>query len=506
MVIDWNGYENVKTKLPCRCEGCGGTVFKTINQLDKQKRCFCKKCCNRKTIDRDKYPMVLDWTEYENTYKSKLPCKCEGCGGTVFKTINQLDFQKKCHCKKCGRNKIRRAINRKGYPMVLDWTVYENTYKSKLPCKCQGCGGTVFKTICMLDKYKSCYCRKCAYKKPINYEDYPMVLSWDEYIDTRSKLPCKCEGCGETVLKSISKLDTYKRCFCKKCSCKRRVINKEDYLMVLDWTGYESTETKLPCECQGCGETVLKSIHILDKYKNCYCRKCGQEQTKRDINKDNYSMVTNWEGYENTMTKLPCKCEGCGETVLKSINQLDTYKTCFCKKCGIRIKAKQTYFEKYGTEHPSQSTDFKKKRKQKSADIVKKSIETKRKNGTMNTSKPEDICHKILTQLYGESNVERNWNKDSRYPFQVDFYIIPTDTFIECNFYWTHGKEPFDENNTEHVNILNEWKTKETSGYKGAIDTWTVRDPLKFKTAQENNLNYLMFYTMTDFKNRFNKD
>lgn len=43
---------------------------------------------------------------------------------------------------------------------------------------------------------------------------------------------------------------------------------------------------------------------------------------------------------------------------------------------------------------------------------------------------------------------------------------------------------------------------KDTKFYNNAIHTWTVRDPLKRKTAEENNLNYLVFWDndLTDAK------
>ena len=40
--------------------------------------------------------------------------------------------------------------------------------------------------------------------------------------------------------------------------------------------------------------------------------------------------------------------------------------------------------------------------------------------------------------------------------------------------------------------------------YKNAIDVWTRRDPLKRKTAKENNLNWLEFFTIKDFEDWFN--
>ena len=35
--------------------------------------------------------------------------------------------------------------------------------------------------------------------------------------------------------------------------------------------------------------------------------------------------------------------------------------------------------------------------------------------------------------------------------------------------------------------------------YKNAINVWTIRDPLKRKTAKDNGLNWLEFFTMDEF-------
>lgn len=123
--------------------------------------------------------------------------------------------------------------------------------------------------------------------------------------------------------------------------------------------------------------------------------------------------------------------------------------------------------------------------------------ETKRKNNTFNTSSNEDHFYNALKAVYGVENIIRQY-KDTRYPFNCDFYIKDKDLFIELNLNWTHGKKPF-IGDAEDLKVLNLWKTKaKTSNYyAAAIKTWTERDPLKFKIAKENNLQYLSIYMNT---------
>lgn len=107
----------------------------------------------------------------------------------------------------------------------------------------------------------------------------------------------------------------------------------------------------------------------------------------------------------------------------------------------------------------------------------------------------ETYCYQELIKKYGESDIIRQY-KDKRYPFFCDFYIKSKDLFIECNYHWTHGRHPFDKNNSEDIKKLNTWqeKAKTSDYYKRAIEVWTIRDPLKLKYFKENNLNYQILY------------
>lgn len=123
------------------------------------------------------------------------------------------------------------------------------------------------------------------------------------------------------------------------------------------------------------------------------------------------------------------------------------------------------------------------------------SNKTKLRNHTYGKSKPEDDFYHYLCAKYNKEYVIRQY-KDKRYPFLCDFYIKSIDTFVELNLFWTHGQAPFDDKNPEHINTLKTWeeKGKTHPHYLQAINTWTVRDPLKIKTALENNIKYIIYY------------
>ena len=78
--------------------------------------------------------------------------------------------------------------------------------------------------------------------------------------------------------------------------------------------------------------------------------------------------------------------------------------------------------------------------------------------------------------------------------------------YIEFNFHWTHGDHKFDPNDKNDVAKLNIWKEKSVTSkfYKSALTVWTERDPKKFEYAENNNLNYLAFYTWNGFLEWYN--
>lgn len=125
----------------------------------------------------------------------------------------------------------------------------------------------------------------------------------------------------------------------------------------------------------------------------------------------------------------------------------------------------------------------------------KKAWETKIKNGTANKSKSEDNLYDELCSKYGIDNVKRNYNEDPRYPYHCDFYIVSEDLFIELNRFPTHYIEPFDENNNDHLNLLEHCKNNPSNWVeKKLVGVWAGSDVEKRKLAEKNNLNYITIY------------
>ena len=173
---------------------------------------------------------------------------------------------------------------------------------------------------------------------------------------------------------------------------------------------------------------------------------------------------------------------------------------------------KKLFNDLFGVENYSQTQQFKDlyKNKEWVNNILKKQYETKKINGTFCISEPENMIYQFLIYKFDEdfNNVLYQYKDKNRYNFQCDFYIKSLDLFIEINFDPSHGKEPFDSNNLEHIKLVEKWKLKSKelnfkncakNRYLQFIITWTFRDPLKFKTAKQNNLNYLAFYNWEQF-------
>lgn len=137
--------------------------------------------------------------------------------------------------------------------------------------------------------------------------------------------------------------------------------------------------------------------------------------------------------------------------------------------------------------------------KQYSEETNHKRIETKRKNGTLNSSSDEVIFNSFLIKVIGQDNFVKEYNS-TRYPFNCDFYIQKFDLYIELHHHWTHGKHAYNKENIEDAKRLKtlEVKAKASKFYKTAIYVWTKLDPLKLKIAKENNLNYLVSYNKED--------
>lgn len=121
--------------------------------------------------------------------------------------------------------------------------------------------------------------------------------------------------------------------------------------------------------------------------------------------------------------------------------------------------------------------------------------ESKRRNETFNTSKPEFGGYELLVAYFGTDDVQVQY-KDDRYPYRCDFYIPSRDLFIEMNGSWTHGPHWYGSNPELDSVLLDQWKKKDTAYYDAAVKQWTISDVKKRASARSGELNYLTVWGM----------
>ncbi|MBO5003727.1 MAG: hypothetical protein J6D03_00370 [Clostridia bacterium] len=237
-------------------------------------------------------------------------------------------------------------------------------------------------------------------------------------------------------------------------------------------------------KCTYCGSPTIfigKQTKMFTKYCSNSCRakdvSCHiWQQAQRKYNKEHYGVEYNFQ-----IQKCKDKREA---TLIRKYENSNSNKIPYTHI--IFEIANKKLLEKYGCTFGEMMKQpiFKQKR-----------IDTLRKNGTFNTSKPEDKSYELLKELYPD--VIRQYKDNIRYPFACDFYIPSQDLFIECQYCWTHGKHPYDENNSEDVDKLNKWKERYGNHW---WHTWAEYDLKKRNIAKSNNLNYIEFWNINELK------
>jgi hypothetical protein len=152
----------------------------------------------------------------------------------------------------------------------------------------------------------------------------------------------------------------------------KRVINREEYPMVTDWNGYVNTHSKLSCKCQDCGEQVLKTIKSLDLYGHCWCRTCERKHANEKIR----------ETYSTDM-----------DTIMKKVNKTNQEKRGVdfpTQSTAVREKVNNTKEERYGDSHYNNMEKNKKTKEERYGD-----------SNYTNVEKIRETCRK----RYGVQNV-----------------------------------------------------------------------------------------------------
>ena len=250
----------------------------------------------------------------------------------------------------------------------------------------------------------------------------------------------------------------------------------------------------------------LKKTSIDRQYLMNYIIEYTKQLTSRSTFKYRLKTLIYW-----TLNKIQnwdddrLKCKICENPLLfvdvKNIFSGYLKQTC-CKKCE-RLLAQRNIekhlYAKYGVSNVFQLMNVKQKLIDKSDQMQKHRDETKRKRGTFNTSRKEEIAYALLCKKFSSDDIVRQYHSNE-YPFNCDFYIKSKDLYIECNFSWTHGGHWFDETDENDLQTFQKWKNKNTKFYDNAIQTWTVRDVKKRKTAEKNHLNYIVVWNIAQLE------
>jgi len=249
----------------------------------------------------------------------------------------------------------------------------------------------------------------------------------------------------------------------------------------------------------------MKVKEIKDKVKKTMNEHWGAHYTKTKYFKDLYKN----NEFKNKMKDKEFETRIKNGTIQKDLFKDDEHYRKWLNKFT------KTMLQRYGKPYYTQTKSYKDlyNNKEWVEEKVIKGQNTKKEKGTTNTSVPELEIFEILKTKFQDII---HLYKDNKYNFECDFYIPSKKLYIELNFHWTHGFEPFNAGNDEHIKLINYWmeKAKEiyTTGehkgdnkdyYSKAIYVWTELDPKKLKCFKDNNLNYKIFYNRKEFDSWF---
>lgn len=301
--------------------------------------------------------------------------------------------------------------------------------------------------------------------------------------------------------------------------------------------------------CQVCGKPCAfngKSNGIYLKYCSNDCKKKNHEETAKRLKQTKIERYNN-ENYVNPLKAKQTKMERYGDAGYRDVEK--TKQTCLLrygvdnvrKSPIIKEKIKQIKLECYGYENTfcnaeiqhraillANTEEAKKKIKNtcllrygvthfnkletsksrlsivnSSKEVVQKRTNTAKRNGSFKQSKQEEEVYNLLIEKYGVENVKRQ-HSSNLYPYNCDFYIIPNDLYIECNFHWSHGGHPYNKD-TDNIKLAEmQEKSKTSRFFVNAINTWTIRDVNKRNTAIENKLNYKELWNIHEAKEWIN--
>ena len=286
-----------------------------------------------------------------------------------------------------------------------------------------------------------------------------------------------CSICGKpTYFKGISWYKKTGKLYADFCSCKCSMNSsktKEAY--------------KKSCIDKYGVDNPMKNKNVVDK---------GKETCKNKYGVVRASLL---KEYQDKVKETNIKRYGVEVPLQnKEINK-KWHKTCYLNfgtysplaNKEIYNKTEETTYKKYGVYCIFNTKENREKLLLEKT--KQKRYETLRRNHTFNASKIEETIYEKLIDIYGKSDILREYKDKDRYPYRCDFYIKSLDLFIEVQGYYTHGKEPYNPNSIRHQILVQKYKERYGPNCQ-AITIWTIKDVEKRNKAKENNLKYLEIF------------
>ena len=280
-------------------------------------------------------------------------------------------------------------------------------------------------------------------------------------------------------------------------------------------------------ECNLTTKPIASILNVSDGKVSTIIKYYGLRKTQEQIN---YSRSLQWQNYSDEYKKQRIQNVRNGftkeirdklsrntreykanKTEEEKLQIIEKFKYTWCHRTQDEIDSRvQKLRDAYHNVSPEDrekitnkfrktfAETWSKKTVEEKQSYINKMQETKRQNGTFNTSRKENMIYEKLKNIF--PSVQRQY-KSEVYPFACDFYIPELDLYMEFQGNWTHGGLPYQQGNPICDEQLKHWQEKSIHSqfYINAIDVWTQRDVEKRATAKLNNLNWIEFFSMVDF-------
>lgn len=274
-------------------------------------------------------------SKYVNS-NDKVKCKCNICNNEWMASPAKLLAGRSCPmCAKkkvadSRRNNIEQVKNRlmKVNPNINIIGEYSSCDKP-VECECLMCGFRWFPTVSNL--YAGKGCPKCSKSYHRTNEEFveeikninPGITLLESFINTATRIKCKCKKCGFIWNASPSSL--LQGHGCAKCSnvlkrdaseFKKSMQKKYFKSNIIILGDYINANTPILCQCKKCKITWNARVNTL--MKGTHCPQCDSKKRlkttnyfKQEVEKIN-PLVEILGDYKQAHKKIQTKCKKCG--------------------------------------------------------------------------------------------------------------------------------------------------------------------------------------------------